>query len=157
MATFTPGTGHPKWIGYQVLTGFGFGLGMQLPLLVIQTILDKSDVATGTAVMMFFRFLGSAVFLPVAQSIFLNSLVSGLTDLPEIDPSRVTGSGVTNLRSLASGRELATLLSDYNDALVSVLYMVAAACAVCAFGAVLVEWRSLKDRSAEQEKSDSAP
>lgn len=157
MATFTPDTGHAKWIGYQVLAGFGFGLGMQQPMLVVQTVLERSDIATGTAIVMFFRFLGSAVFLPVAQNIFLNKLVSKLTNLPGIDPAKVTGGGATDLWALVSGIELDTLLSDYNDALVNVFYMVAATCAVCVFGAVLVEWRSLKARAAEQEKGASTP
>lgn len=157
MATFTPDTGHAKWIGYQVLAGFGFGLGMQQPMLVVQTVLERSDMATGTAIVMFFRFLGSAVFLPVAQNIFLNKLVSKLTNLPGIDPAKVTGGGTTDLRALAFGSKLDTLLSDYNDALVDVFYMLAATCAVCVFGAVLVEWRSLKARAAEREKGASTP
>lgn len=29
LSTFTPGSGHAMWIGYQCLTGIGIGLGMQ--------------------------------------------------------------------------------------------------------------------------------
>lgn len=150
LATFTPSTGHAKWIGYQVLFGIGLGLGAQQPLTVAQTVLERSDIATGSALIMFTRFLGSAIFLPVAQNILLNSLVSKLTNLPGISPSAVIGGGATELRSLASGDDLQTLLSDYNAALVDVFYMVAATCAVTIFGSVFVEWRSLKARAAEQ-------
>jgi len=152
MTTFTPTTGHAKWIGYQVIFGFGLVLGAQQPLTVVQTVLDRSDIATGSAVVMFVRFLGGAIFLPIAQNIFLNGLVSKISNLPGISPDAVTGGGATDLRSHASGETLKILLQDYNDAIVEVFYMVAATCAVTFFGSVFVEWRSLKVRAAEQAK-----
>jgi predicted MFS family arabinose efflux permease len=157
ITTFTPSTGHTKWIGYQVLFGVGLGFGTQQPLNVVQTVLDRSDIATGSALIMFMRFLGSAVFLPVAQNIFINGLVSKLTNLPGISPSAVTGSGATDLRNLVSADDLKTLLSDYNDAIVNVFYMVVATCAVTIFGSVLVEWRSLKATAQEQAKEGVNP
>jgi predicted MFS family arabinose efflux permease len=150
ITTFTPSTGHAKWIGYQVLFGVGLGFGSQQPLNVVQTVLERSDIATGSALIMFIRFLGSAVFLPVAQNIFINGLVSKLTNLPGISPSAITGSGATDLRNLVSGDDLKTLISDYNAAVVNVFYMVVATCAVTVFGSVLIEWRSLKARAQEQ-------
>jgi predicted MFS family arabinose efflux permease len=151
LATLTPSTGPAKWIGYQVLYGIGVGFGAQQPLNVVQTVLSRSDIATGSAFVMFLRFLGSAIFLPVAQNIFINNLVSKLTNLPGISPSAITGGGATELRNLTSGSDLNTLLSDYNTAIVHVFYMVAATSAVTMFGSVLVEWRSLKTRAKEQE------
>ncbi|KAI1453331.1 putative efflux pump antibiotic resistance protein [Annulohypoxylon moriforme] len=150
LTTFTPSTGHAKWIGYQVIFGFGLGFGAQQPLNVAQTVLERPDIATGSALVMFTRFLGSAIFLPVGQSIFLNSLVSKLTNLPGISPAAVTSGGATELRSLASGDDLATLLSDYNSALVDVFYMMVATACLTIFGSVFVEWRSLKARAKEQ-------
>lgn len=150
LATFTPSTGHSKWIGYQILFGIGLGVGMQQPLNVVQTVLERPDIATGSALIMFTRFLGSAVFLPVAQNIFLNNLVPKLSVLPGISPSAVLNGGATQLRNLASGDDLTALLSDYNAAIVDVFYMVIATCAVTIFGSVFVEWRSLKARAKEQ-------
>jgi MFS family permease len=151
IATFTPTTGHSKWIGYQVLMGIGFGVGSQQPLNVVQTVLERSDIGTGSALIMFSRFLGSAIFVPVAQNIFINGLVSKLaSNLPGIDTAAVTGGGATELRGLASGTDLTTLLEDYNDALVNVFYLCIATSAITIFGSVCVEWRSLKARAKEQ-------
>ncbi|KIW92327.1 uncharacterized protein Z519_07311 [Cladophialophora bantiana CBS 173.52] len=150
LSTFTSTTEHPKWIGYQVLFGLGLGFGAQQGLNVVQTILERSDIATGSALIMFARFLGSAIFVPVAENIFLNGLVSKLTNLPGISPSAVTQGGATDLRNLASGDDLKTLLADYNHAIVHVFYLIAATCAVTIFGSVFVEWRSLKARASEQ-------
>lgn len=157
LVTFTPTTSHSKWIGYQVLFGIGLGVGAQQPLNVVQTVLERSDIAIGSALVMFTRFLGSAVFLPVAQNIFLNSLVSKLTNLPGISPGAVTGGGATELRNLASGDDLKTLLFDYNSAIVDVFYMVIATCAITIFGSVFVEWRSLKARAEEQAGQTKKP
>ncbi|KAH8806100.1 major facilitator superfamily domain-containing protein [Xylogone sp. PMI_703] len=150
LTTLTPTTGHSKWIGYQVLFGIGSGIGVQQPLTVVQTVLEKSDIATGSALILFTRFLGSAIFLPVAENIFLNSLVSKLTNLPNISPTTVTESGATQLKNLASGTDLETLISDYNSAIINEFYMVIATCSITIFGALFVEWRSVKSRAGER-------
>ncbi|OTA96260.1 hypothetical protein M434DRAFT_393107 [Hypoxylon sp. CO27-5] len=150
LTTFTPSTGPAKWIGYQVIFGLGLGSGAQQPLNVAQTVLERPDIATGSSLILFTRFIGSAIFLPVAQNLFLNSLVSRLTNLPGISPSAVTGSGATELRQLASGDDLTTLISDYNAAVINVFYMMIATSAVTVLGSIFVEWRSLKARAKEQ-------
>jgi MFS family permease len=153
LSTLTPETGHSKWIGYQIIFGLGLGFGGQQGLNVVQTVLDRPDIATGTALIMFTRFLGSAIFLPVAQNIFLSSLVSRVSsNIPNISPEAVVSAGATDLKNLVSGNDLKTLLSDYNDAIMIVFYLVAATSAVTLFGSVFVEWRSLKARA----KSDHA-
>ncbi|KAI2465810.1 major facilitator superfamily domain-containing protein [Annulohypoxylon bovei var. microspora] len=157
LTTFTPAVGNAEWIGYQIIFGLGLGFGAQQPLNVVQTVLDRPDIATGSALVMFTRFLGSAIFLPVAQNIFLNSLVSKLSNLPGISPAAVTGGGATELRNLASGDDLATLLSDYNAALVDVFYMMVATAGLTMFGSVFVEWRSLKARAKEQADQTKKP
>lgn len=154
LTTFTPTTSPAKWIGYQVLFGFGLGCGIQQPMNVVQTVLDRSDIATGAAIVMFARFLGSAVFLPVAQNVVISRLISTLTNLPDINPVAVENGGATKIRLLATGNDLKTLISDYNTAIVDVFYMVVASSALTIVGSMLVEWRSLKARANEHvEKS----
>ncbi|KAJ9635643.1 hypothetical protein H2204_005817 [Knufia peltigerae] len=153
MSTFTPATSHYKWIGYQILFGMGSGMGVQQPLTISQTVLAKSDVSTGSALMLFTRFLGSAVFVSVAENIFLNSLVSKLINLPSITPLAVTESGATNLRNLVSGAELEDLIHDYNAAIVNEFYMIVATCSLTIFGSALVEWKSVNLRAKEQTAS----
>jgi MFS family permease len=146
LTTFTPTTGHAKWIGYQVLFGLGLGFGTQQPMNVVQTVLDRSDIATGGAVVLFTRFLGSSIFLPVAQNVFLKRLLEKLTNLPDA----VIDNGATELRHLATGDDLNTLLSDYNTAILDVFYLNVATSCLTVFGSLLVEWRSLKAAAAEQ-------
>lgn len=42
-----------KWIGYQILYGFGLGLASQAPNMAAQTVLPKQDVAIGASLMFF--------------------------------------------------------------------------------------------------------
>ncbi|KAJ5195352.1 major facilitator superfamily domain-containing protein [Penicillium cinerascens] len=150
ISTFTPYTGTGKWVGYQILMGLGTGFGLQQPMNVVQTVLDRSDIATGSALVTFMRFLASAIFLPVAENIFLNTLVKKLTNIPGINPDDITGGGVIKLRQLASGKTLQMLLVDYNTAINNVTYMVVATSAITIFGSVFVEWHSLKARAEVQ-------
>jgi hypothetical protein len=152
LSTFTPTTNHSKWIGYQILFGVSLGFGSQQPMNVVQTILARRDVSTGTALIFFIRFLGSAIFVPVAENIFLNQLIKNLKNLPGISSDTVAKTGATALRNLASGSDLGTLLLDYNNAIVDVFYMVVATSAITIFGSVLVEWKSLKAAAKEETK-----
>ncbi|KAI0179211.1 major facilitator superfamily domain-containing protein [Hypoxylon sp. FL1284] len=151
MTTFTPDTGSGKWIGYQILAGIGFGCGSTMPLNVAQTVLDRPDIAAGSAFIMFSRFIGSAIFLPVAQTVLLSSLVKNVSNLPNIDPKAVAQGGITELTGQASGQELDMLIDDYSRAIIDVFYMAVAVVAITIFGCFFVEWRSLKSRAAEQE------
>jgi MFS transporter, DHA2 family, glioxin efflux transporter len=47
--TLNIGTGHSKWIGYQVLTGLGVGLGFQIPVSAAQATLPQIDIPSGSA------------------------------------------------------------------------------------------------------------
>lgn len=47
--TLDIGTGSSKWIGYQVITGLGLGLGFQVPVSAAQATLPQIDIPSGSA------------------------------------------------------------------------------------------------------------
>jgi len=53
LTTFGVHTSEGKWIGYQILYGFGLGLASQAPNMAAQTVLPKEDVAIGASLMFF--------------------------------------------------------------------------------------------------------
>jgi hypothetical protein len=57
ISTFKPNTGHAKWIGYQVLYGFGLGCGTQAPVMAAQTVLELEDVPVGMSIQIFMQTL----------------------------------------------------------------------------------------------------
>lgn len=156
ISTFTPNTGAAKWIGYQIFFGIANGFGMQQPMNVVQTVLPRQDVSTGTAIIFFVRFMGPSIFVPVANNIFVTQLTKKLVNLPGISASSIANGGATAIRSLVSPDELGVLLLDYNNALKSVFYMATAMCAVTILGSVFVEWKSLKKVAAEQAQGNKA-
>jgi MFS transporter, DHA2 family, glioxin efflux transporter len=57
--TLTIGSSSAKWIGYQVLTGLGLGLGFQVPVSAAQATLPQIDIPSGSA-MIICEFLKTA-------------------------------------------------------------------------------------------------
>ena len=44
------GTSAGKWVGYQILTGFGFGIGLQIPVIIAQAYAAPADMAPVSAI-----------------------------------------------------------------------------------------------------------
>lgn len=151
ITTFTPGTGHSKWIGYQVILGFGMGIGMQQANMAAQTVLPKVDVPSGTALVFFGQQLGGAVFIAVAQSVFSNRLVSNIKQSTNLDPAKVLSTGATNLRSVIEPSQIGELLTAYNGALVDAFRVGLGLACICIVPALCMEWKSVrKEKKAKQ-------
>ncbi|KAK5320389.1 hypothetical protein LTR70_004616 [Exophiala xenobiotica] len=151
ISTFTPHTGHAKWIGYQALFGLGFGAGTQQPSVAAQAILPRKDVSTGAALMMFFQTLGGAVFTSVGNNLFDSQLQRDLASIRGINVGSVESAGATALRNMVPSSLLPEVLLGYNDALRNTFYLGTALSAVSIFGALAMEWKSVKK---EQEKKE---
>jgi hypothetical protein len=50
--TLDVGSPSSRWIGYQILAGFGLGICFQTPIMVGQALAEAKDVATVTAILM---------------------------------------------------------------------------------------------------------
>jgi hypothetical protein len=153
ITTFKPDTGSPSWIGLQALAGIGVGMGMQQPLMAVQTVLDISDVPTGTAVLIFLQTLGGALFVSVAQNVFSNKLISGIAQYaPGLDPKIVLTIGATNIQTYLAANKpqyLPGVIQAYNDALIKAFTVATAMAALSIVGAVTVEWKSVKGKKVE--------
>ncbi|KAL2869636.1 major facilitator superfamily domain-containing protein [Aspergillus lucknowensis] len=137
MTTFEVHTGHPKWIGYQVLLGSGVGMGIQLPIIAVQAVLPAADIPVGTAIVTFCQTFGGAIFVSVAQALFANQLRAGLLrTVPGVSPGVVQEVGATNLDSVIDAQHMSAVKVVYNDALVSAWYLAVALFAVAVLGAV---------------------
>ena len=149
LTTFTPTTAHPTWIGYQVLTGFGMGMGMQQVNIAAQTKLERKDTPTGISLMFFAQSLGGAIFISVGENVLDNQLTKGLAGkIPGVDPTLVATVGATNLKSAIPAQYLDVVKDVYSAALSNV-FDVATAVACCTFiGAAFIQWGSVKRKNA---------
>ena len=50
--TLDIGTSTGKWVGYQLLAGFGYGLAFQVPIIVGQATAEPADIAPTTAIIL---------------------------------------------------------------------------------------------------------
>lgn len=144
MSTFHPTTPQSQWVGYQFLTGFGLGFGMQTAGLAMQTVLAPQDVSTGIAIVFFVQQLGGAVFTSVGQTILSNLLVKELAGIPGLDAGAIVGTGATDLGRLVPEEYMGTVVDAYNYALTRIFLCamgLAFASLVSSWG---MEWRSIK-------------
>jgi hypothetical protein len=144
LTTLTLTTGSPTWIGYQILFGFGLGLGMQQANMAAQVCLDRKDVFMGVALMFFMQGFGGSIFISVGQQVFTHSIVSKLKNVAGLSTAAIVNAGATDLRGLVPADLLETVLVAYNEAL-SNTFKVAVACAVATIlTGMTMEWRNMK-------------
>lgn len=145
LTTFVVSTGHEKWIGYQIIYGFGVGLGMQQALITMQAVLPLRDLPTGTALAMFMQAFGGALFVSVAQNVFNNRLLKEIVlNVPGLDPQIVFHAGATSLKDQVPASMLPAVQEAYNTALTSTWYIAVAMACLSLIGAAFVEWKSVK-------------
>ncbi|KAJ5150849.1 uncharacterized protein N7482_010101 [Penicillium canariense] len=61
--------GH--WIGFQILSGLGYGSCSQMPILAVQVVLSKPDIPMGLVMIMFFQMLGGRWLLALGRTSLL--------------------------------------------------------------------------------------
>ncbi|CAK7204767.1 hypothetical protein SEUCBS139899_007527 [Sporothrix eucalyptigena] len=150
ITTFAPGFPHSKWIGYQVIAGAGVGLGMQQPLMAVQTVLDIKDVPTGTSVIVFLQTLGGALFVSICQNIFSNKLTENIHKLvPSLDPEVVLAAGATGYQKVIPAADLTNVTLAYSEALTQTFVVSAALAAMTIIGSAAIEWKSMKGKNIE--------
>lgn len=148
--TFHPDTNHSMWIGYQALTGIGIGLGMQQPLIAVQTVLDISQVPIGTSVIVFVQTLGGALFVSIGQNVFSNKLLENLAKYaPSIDPSVILKIGATSIQQTIDKADLPGVTLSYNNALTQAFLVACIMAALSLFGSATIEWKSVKGKKIE--------
>ncbi|KAF4869301.1 Efflux pump mlcE [Colletotrichum siamense] len=163
MTTFNPSTPTGQWIGYQILVGIGRGFVIQIPPIALQNTLQNEELATGTALLIFFQYFGSSVFLCVSKTAFLNRLIPALQEhVPDVDPQAIINAGATDLENIVDGSEYNALIQAYSDALVTTFWLSAAASIIAFFFSFGLGWRKVelqtkKMMGNESEAKDGEP
>ena len=137
-------------IGYQILFGSGVGLGIQQPLMAIQTVLQGADMSVGVAVIAFAQTIGAAIFISIGQSVFNNKLLLELhKHASMIDPAAVVANGASGLIQFIESlypQDVSEVLLAYNNALIQTFYISLVMSCLTVLGAIGMEWRSVKGR-----------
>lgn len=157
ISTLNVDTSFSKWFGYQLLTGVGGGMSIQVSLLAVQAVLDIEDVPIGTACIIFFQTLGGALFVAVAQTVFQNGVVHAAKELvPDIDPGLLLATGATQLKDVLTkiGKqdELHEVLKVYMVGLKDAFRVSVGLASAAVLAALFVEWKSIKSEQSKRNR-----
>ncbi|PSR90761.1 putative MFS aflatoxin efflux pump [Coniella lustricola] len=148
-------TSESRWLGYQVVYGFGLGCSIQAPNLAAQTVLPTIDVPVGTSVMFFAQLLGGAIFTSVGNNVLDNVLLKKLAAIPGINPEAILGAGATGFLDLIPASAKEAVLMAYNSSLRSAFIVGLAMTCVSVPAALALEWRSTKDKKPDGELDEA--
>ncbi|OBT95422.1 hypothetical protein VE01_05154 [Pseudogymnoascus verrucosus] len=132
-----------EWFGYQVISGIGFGIGVQIPFFAIQVVLDAADIPVAGALIAFCQSLGGTIGAAVAQNVFQSSLVGNLNKIPGIDVNRVVSAGGVGVVDVVPAPLLGGVRDAYNVAISSAFLVAVASAGVCFVASLGMEWRTI--------------
>ncbi|KAL5346590.1 hypothetical protein ACLOAV_008297 [Pseudogymnoascus australis] len=147
--TLDIGTGSSKWIGYQVLTGLGLGLGFQVPVSAAQATLPQIDIPSGSAMIIFVQTIGGAFLVSAGQSAFQSKLTAYVAQSDAaISPLKVIGTGATDIRRVFSPTEVQIILRAYVKGIQTAFIVAIALAAACTIAAFAAKWSKLEPAAA---------
>jgi MFS family permease len=149
ISTFGTDTAFGKWFSYQIICGLGAGVGFNIPLVAVQTVLPIEDIPIGTVTVMFFQSLGGALFIAVGQSVFQNGMIKGLAEhAPTLPPKLMINTGATAIRGvleqIGQQDQLNNVLAAYVDGLQNTYHVVVAVMGTAFIATCFFEWKSVK-------------
>ncbi|KAH6880097.1 major facilitator superfamily domain-containing protein [Thelonectria olida] len=161
LTTLGPGTSTAKWVGYQILFGFGSGCGFQLPQVAAQIVLPPKDIPMGISVSMLFQGLGGAVLISAANNVLNTKLLNYVNDLgiQGVTGMDVINAGATGFRDVVPANHIDDVVDVYNKALRKAFQIALIMACLSALPAALLEWKSVKKGSpgSAQPKPEAQP
>ncbi|KAL2152954.1 hypothetical protein VTH82DRAFT_4109 [Thermothelomyces myriococcoides] len=134
-----------KALGFQLLTGSGIGLVLQVPMVANQKLAGSfPDVAVATGATLFFEATGALLFSGAVEAAFVNGLVRCLeVEAPWIPAKKVIEAGATGFRNQFGSDSAAVLTTCYMNGFRKAM-IVELSCSgitsVVAFAVVLGVW-----------------
>lgn len=103
-----------RYIGPQILLGFGIGLGNQIPMTAYQFFSKLENVQENTGIMLMTNGMSGAFFITAASSIFANRMLQTVVSLrPQLDRQTVLQTGASEINSVFHGADLVAVRQGY--------------------------------------------
>lgn len=111
----------------------------------IQNVLNEADLPTGNSLFMFAQSLGTVIALPIAQSIFLETLNDKLdVRLSDAQASQITDVGASSVDPDHMDADLVPFVAEvYGYAVKAAIYVAVAAAGLAFVTAASMEWKTL--------------
>ncbi|EED13941.1 methyltransferase, putative [Talaromyces stipitatus ATCC 10500] len=144
ITTFTADTSKEKWIGYQIIAGFGRGAALNMPIVASQEYLSRDSIAIASSAIALCQYLTGSIAISVAQAIFQNGLTPALEKYaPNVDPTIILDAGATGYADVLPADQLPRVRFAYNEALVKVFFLPTATAAVAALLSFGFSWKKI--------------
>ncbi|KAH5303795.1 hypothetical protein HBI12_177270 [Parastagonospora nodorum] len=155
--TLEVGSSKARYIGPQIIFGFGLGLGSQVPVTAVQAFSAHEDIPSATGIMIMCQAVGGAYFLDAAQSMFANRLLHTLkTASPGIDASIILSTGASDIRRSFAGDDLISVINAYMVGIHAVFIFAIASSALAVLLALLIPIKKLPIHGADQKDTATA-
>ncbi|KAH7163525.1 major facilitator superfamily domain-containing protein [Dactylonectria estremocensis] len=141
-------TSTGKWIGYQIVAGFGWGAAFQIPMIAVQGSVPPKDLAASTGVLLFFQGLGGAYLVSGAQSAFINQmLINVMKNAPDISKANLILTGATEIRNVFTEAQQPYVIDGYMQGLKVAFAMAIAATGITTLISLGTPWKKLKQEN----------
>lgn len=125
--------------------GVAAGLGLQGPIVALQTTMKQPDLSVGVAITGFGATLGSAIWIVVSTAVFHSRLTAEIAHhSPSVNSTLLENAGLSEIRNIVGSDRLRDVLLGYDEALIQTLYLPVGLAVASIVGSALLEWRSVK-------------
>lgn len=109
--------------------------------------LPEIDLPVATSIGVLFQFLGGAIFLGIAENIFVSGLRDGLHHYaPQVDTESIVRAGAIGLHKVVNVADLPSVILAFNDGITQVFYLGIAGGVLALVFSFGMEWRSVKGK-----------
>ncbi|KAF7554898.1 hypothetical protein G7046_g6689 [Stylonectria norvegica] len=137
-------TSTGKWIGFQIIAGFGWGIGFQIPMIAVQGSVSPKDLASATGILLFFQGLGGAFLVSGGQAAFINQMVIYVkAHAPGVDQATLILSGATEIRHNFPLAQQASVIAGYMHGVNVVFAIAIAATGIATVMSFGTKWNKL--------------
>ncbi|KAJ4315562.1 dynein heavy chain [Neodidymelliopsis sp. IMI 364377] len=135
-----------KYVGAEVLFGFGVGLCNQIPMTAVQGFSKPQDVASATGIMVMCQTLSGAYFVAMAQSLFANRMIHTLrAGASDLNIALVLGTGASELQKVFTASDLTTVVDAYMVGINDVFAFSLACASLAVLLTLLIPFKRLPD------------
>lgn len=129
--------------------GVATGIGIQTPILALQTLMKSKDLPIGIAAISFGASMGNAIWVVVSAALFKSRLVNEIAHrAPSVNATLLSHAGLSEIASIVGNDRLRDVLVGYDEAVTQTLYLPVGLTAATVIGSALVEWRRMKRKEA---------
>jgi len=110
-------------------------------------IIPEVDLPIATGIGVFFQFLGGAIFLGIAENIFVSGLKDALAKYaPDLDAGVIVRAGAIGLQKVVEKDDIPRVVLAYSDAIMGVFYLGIAGGVLAFFFSFGMKWASVKGK-----------